>query len=446
MTGDTTGDDDVMTWTHVEWGPWPASAVLPRIPPSDTERGENDLPSTLTVVRGTGIVQRPVFDPALMKYSKAMRAGEPQFTSPSLAARWHEARHRALDDVISAIAGSRWAANLVLRGSVLLKAWYGDAAREPGDLDFVVAPETWHMGEPRTARMLDEVAAAAAAVALEHGAVRIDASNARSDEIWTYSRVPGIRLVLPWHAEGLPTGTIQLDFVFNERLPADAESTPIPARGTDDVHRVLAATPELSLAWKLLWLLSDKYPQGKDLYDAVLLAEATPLPLELLMRTLVAAGPEWAGRRFGPQMLEDLAFDEDELNKDYPELPDTVEGLRQRLTAALAPTFAESAAIPPADGYTWRARHLALRIARARELLRDEGLEAVLTFLDDERTDMAEGIVVLRETIGADRCGLADAAATLTDLRLRPYHSASSYRPNIARFAEEAVIALGESV
>ena len=37
---------------------------------------------------------------------------------------------------------------------------------------------------------------------------------------------------------------------------------------------LLAATPETSLAWKLLWLAGDMHPQGKDLYDAVLLAES----------------------------------------------------------------------------------------------------------------------------------------------------------------------------
>jgi hypothetical protein len=30
----------------------------------------------------------------------------------------------------------RGGAGPVLRGSILLKAWFGDAAREPGDLDF----------------------------------------------------------------------------------------------------------------------------------------------------------------------------------------------------------------------------------------------------------------------------------------------------------------------
>ena len=49
---------------------------------------------------------------------------------------------------------------------------------------------------------------------------------------------------------------------------------------------VLAASNEESLAWKLLWLFSDFYPQGKDRYDAVLLAERTALRSSLLKTVL----------------------------------------------------------------------------------------------------------------------------------------------------------------
>ncbi|MFG2526860.1 hypothetical protein [Streptomyces sp. NPDC048516] len=45
---------------------------------------------------------------------------------------------------------------------------------------------------------------------------------------------------------------------------------------------VRAAARALSLAWKVLWLVSDLHPEGKDLYDALLLAESTELPSALL--------------------------------------------------------------------------------------------------------------------------------------------------------------------
>jgi len=42
---------------------------------------------------------------------------------------------------------SPWQNHLVLRGSLLLKAWLGAAAREPGDMDWVVTPPTLRMAD-----------------------------------------------------------------------------------------------------------------------------------------------------------------------------------------------------------------------------------------------------------------------------------------------------------
>src|SRR6185503_14258157 len=92
-----------------------------------------------------------------------------------------------------------------------------------------------------------------------------------SDDIWTYDRVPGRRLLLPWKADDL-SGWVQLDFVFHEHLPVAPEPAAVPAAGRPSAL-LLAATPELSLAWKIMWLVTDAHPQGKDLYDAVLPAE-----------------------------------------------------------------------------------------------------------------------------------------------------------------------------
>ncbi|GAB7036338.1 hypothetical protein [Catenuloplanes niger] len=44
---------------------------------------------------------------------------------------------------LHAIAGSEWATQVVLRGSVALRAQLGDAAREPGDVDLVVIRRPW---------------------------------------------------------------------------------------------------------------------------------------------------------------------------------------------------------------------------------------------------------------------------------------------------------------
>ncbi|MDI2131568.1 nucleotidyl transferase AbiEii/AbiGii toxin family protein [Yinghuangia seranimata] len=369
----------------------------------------------------------------------------PRTTPPApseRAARWHHARRTARDNVLTAVARSRWAADLVLHGDALLKAWFGEAAREPGGLDFVVRPETWLPSEPRTTRMLDEVARSSAAVAAEHGVVRIDEANVRCEETRVRGRKPGRRLTLRWHAEGLPPGAVHVDFAFTERLPVQPEFALLPGTGTDGATRIAAATPELSLAWKLRRLLSDGWSPAKDLYDAVLLAEAVPLPVGLLMRTLVAAEPHWAGRRFVPEMVDGISVDAAELRRKFP---DTAAVLHERLKAALAPTLAESAAVPPTDGYRWRAVHLAPCIEQAREVLRGEGMDAVLALLEGASMGMPESIVTLREAVGADRCGTADAAATLIEFHQRQAPDRYSWS-NPADHVEKALFTLRETV
>ncbi|MCF2531007.1 nucleotidyl transferase AbiEii/AbiGii toxin family protein [Yinghuangia soli] len=366
-----------------------------------------------------------------------------------LLARRRQLRRQALDDMLAAVADSRWADHLVLRGSILLKGWYGDAAREPADLDFVVTPHTWLPAEPRSTRMLDDIAAAAAAVAAARGVVRIDGDAARREEVWSYDRAPGMRLMLPWdawHAEEPFAGAIRLDFVFKEPLPEEPRPTAVSARGAGDTCRLLAATPEQSLAWKLLWMMTDQRPDGKDLYDAMLLAEATPLPLDLLMRTLVATDPQWAGRRFEPKALFRARPDVRGFRESNPEITDSTESLGRRLAAALAPTFAESAVVPPGDGYTRRVRYLGSWIARARELLRDEGVEAVLVYLSEESVEPAEAVVILREAVGADRCTVADATATLIEFLARVTYREFPAFSHLAALAENALTTLRQTV
>src|SRR5262249_5001085 len=152
-----------------------------------------------------------------------------------------------------------------LRGSTLLPAWLGDACREPGDLDFVVTPHMWTVRSPASVGML---AGLVAAVRDDPGpGLRADAMAA--EDIWTLERASGRRLVLQFQLTGVPPGFGQVDIVFSEKLPVP----PVPVRIPPSMVEVPAATPELSLAWKLLWLETDTWPQGKDLYDATLLAE-----------------------------------------------------------------------------------------------------------------------------------------------------------------------------
>ncbi|MFJ6937821.1 nucleotidyl transferase AbiEii/AbiGii toxin family protein [Streptomyces sp. NPDC101132] len=319
----------------------PDSRTEPR---SDYLHRKNDLPHTLTAGIGDAAARHRVFDPALKHFDEAYRPGDGVVEDPALRARWQQARRSALDLVLAAVAGSPWADSLVLRGSMLMSAWFGPAARAPKDIDFVVVPDTWRIEEPRTRALLDGIAEAAERLAEERGTgLSVSAAGAVSEYIWTYERVPGHRLVLPWTAPGLPGGQVQLDFVFQESLP----TPPRPAEVAG--VRVLAADRELSLAWKLMWLSCDMYPQAKDLYDAVLLAEAEECAMPLgLLETVLRGADEWPGHPNEPLnlgMFENVLRQVDWTGfEDHrPDAESSRDALGARLPAALRPLFEAAA-------------------------------------------------------------------------------------------------------
>ncbi|TQM78522.1 nucleotidyltransferase AbiEii toxin of type IV toxin-antitoxin system [Saccharothrix saharensis] len=294
---------------------------------SGTSRGLS-TPATFRPLAADGrdIRQRPVFDPALKHFGHAFRAGEPVFGDPADGTRWSAARRAAMTHVLAVLAASPWAGHLVLRGSVALRAWLGEVAREPGDLDFVVVPRTFAPDGPEARAML---AGLVAAIGADPGP-GLRADQVVAEHIWTYERVPGRRLVFPFDVAGLPQGAVQVDLVFNEDLPDAPVTVEVPPRGT----RVLAASPALSLAWKLQWLVTDLYPQGKDLYDAVLLAERTSVPLELV-RDLIrpelgaeADGFTWAS-------VLDLDVDWDNFRAEHPGVGGDARPWLRRLADAL---------------------------------------------------------------------------------------------------------------
>ncbi|MFI0729263.1 nucleotidyl transferase AbiEii/AbiGii toxin family protein [Streptomyces sp. NPDC021225] len=411
------------SWTAFGWGPWPEDGTVPQEELTEATAEQMRLPKSLRPVLGEGVLQRPVFDPSMAHHARAMRPGEPQFENAEAGRRWYAARRRATDLVLAAVADSPWAEHLVLRGSVLLKAWYGEAAREPGDLDFVVVPDSWQLEDERTDRMLDGIARAADLRARRAaGPVRIDSRGAVSDEIWTYDRVPGRRLVIPWTPgeDGVPPGTVQLDFVFNEPLPAPSALTSIPyCTGAEPPIRLHAATPELSLAWKILWLITDMHPEGKDLYDAVLLAESTALDFALLRH--VFQGVEGGYYERNPVLLEWIGSVEAnwfELQKDYPHIKGRQGEYRARLLKALAPTFA---ALHDDSGesaeYLERAAWLAQWTRDCRKLLADSGMDALQECLVDRYIHAKNAIVITRELLGRADCEIVDAAEAVYAFR-----------------------------
>ncbi|MEU8828765.1 nucleotidyl transferase AbiEii/AbiGii toxin family protein [Streptomyces sp. NPDC048636] len=332
------------TWEAI-WGS--NTPEIPHTPLDDTVRRRHELPRTL-LPTPEGLRSTAVFDPALKEFGRAFRAGEPRFADEASARDWHRARRTVLDTVLAAVADGPWADHLMLRGSVLMATWFGDAARDPGDLDFVVVPQGWQLADPRTAGLFDGIARDAEAAARGGGAVRIDAGGRVTEDIWSYERVPGRRMLLPWTAPGTAGGTVQLDLVFNEPLPAPPVPTRLRPLGDGPGCRLPAASPELSLAWKLLWLVSDFHPQGKDLYDAVLLAERTPPSYALVRDTFVRTGVDGL-RPAGSWWTDTLRVAEgwEHFTAEYPWVEDDPDGYAARLASALAPLLAE--AEPPGE-------------------------------------------------------------------------------------------------
>ena len=291
--------------------------------------------------RGPGrkiVTGRPTnFDPALKHFGRGLVAADPRLASAEQLAAWHARQRDVMAHVLRAIAQSEWAPHLVLRGSALMRTWFGDAARPPKDLDFVVVPESLDIDDPQASRLLEGIVDEV--LARPCPGVELLRREVASDDIWTYDRVPGTRLVFRWTADELPWGATQLDFVFGETLPVPAESVDVQL-DQGPPARLAAASKALSLAWKLLWLVSDTYPRGKDLYDAMLLAEAVKLPRELLDEVFTIANEvpprslKWypwgrtENRPDGCSELEWVGFEERDER--------TVEEWKTRLSQALA--------------------------------------------------------------------------------------------------------------
>lgn len=274
---------------------------------------------------GWGIEQRAAFDPALKQHANAYTAGEPHFTDPRLGQRWRDARRNAMRHLLTVLAATRWANHLVLRGSATMEAWVGRAAREPGDLDFVITPPTVTSDSADAHELFSGITAA---LATTPGA-GLQPDQATQSAIWTYERADGRRIVIPFSTPGLPDGSVQVDIVFGENLPMAPE--PLTVLGVP----VTAVTAGLSLAWKLQWLATDMYPQGKDLYDAVLLAEHTTVDLALVRDLIRPELGDEADRFTAVTVLGWTDIDWRNLTDAYPTIDGTVTDWLRRLALAL---------------------------------------------------------------------------------------------------------------
>lgn len=275
------------------------------------------------------------FDPALLQYRSAFRPGDPNFQDQETGRRWAVLRRQVTDHVLRRIAESTFGDHLISRGSRLIKAWFGDIAREPGDLDWVsdFGP-TSHDPNPLFERLIEAVFAG-----LPPEGIALDREGVATDEIWTYDRTPGRRLVFPWRTSGLPGGVVQVDVTFGERLavPDTRVALPIADGGCVSVR---AAGPAQSLAWKLLWLWTDAHAQGKDLYDAALLAGQCSLSRETLEETFRLGGEDrFNGKMSVRDFLSRLSVEWDHFAAEYPWVEGGEADWKSRLEQAIGPFF-----------------------------------------------------------------------------------------------------------
>lgn len=246
-----------------------------------------------------------VFDPALLHYPHAFVNGP---ASADLELRAHVSR--ALERVVAGIAAAPCRDNVVVRGSVALEHWFGAAARAARDLDLVVLPPTWSPDCPEAKQLL--LALRGIALRALHGHCPVIEAEISLDTIWAYERAEGRRIVLPWLWRDAQRCNIQIDVVFREPLcdPPGLESF-------GEASAWFASKAE-SLAWKLLWLETDMHAQGKDLYDACVLAQHVALSRHLLERVFQAKTDRPAPPGF--YLKREWQVDWANFAREYPQL------------------------------------------------------------------------------------------------------------------------------
>jgi len=151
--------------------------------PQKTLRAQG-FPHTYPELTVEQAADRPqIFEPALLQFPKAFRTGDPPLRNPDDIASWLNHQRRVMGHLLEIIDCAPWKDHLVLRGSLLLKTWLGESAREPRDIDWVVVPPTLTRDDPQARTMLDDLVARVCAEPRIEGA-QILAEKTLEDEIW----------------------------------------------------------------------------------------------------------------------------------------------------------------------------------------------------------------------------------------------------------------------
>lgn len=296
-----------------------------------------------------------VFDPALRHFQHAFRNGEPPLSGDVLASTL-ATREELLLETVRNVSRSDVGKHLVLRGGMTMRLWFGASSRPIKDIDWMVRPDSWAADSDEGRALLDRLIDIVCRTETPSGHT-VARSLLRVESIWTYERAEGRRIAVPF---GSPTtgellGVVQHDLVFREPLADPPVSVPLPQCPTtyrSAPEWVWTASPAESLAWKLLWLISDIWPQGKDLYDAVTIAEALPDSARQRALSILAAilssqglakyefprGADWLESICSlSEASENLTWEWQHFAAEYPALADAgLESLRTRLAAALS--------------------------------------------------------------------------------------------------------------
>jgi hypothetical protein len=191
-------------------------------------------------------------------------------------------RHYVLEGVLRRVAQLPNAADFVLRGSMLTRAWVAPRRRAAQDLDFV---GTFAHDVGETARRFLPAMAAGG-----DDAVCIDAASLRASGIWLKTAFPGVRLSVR-AGFGTADRLLQIDVGFNDPLVPPPYRWDYPTLLPGSPLQPWCVRPETAAAWKLHGL-AEMGPHGwrpKDLADLDLILQAMPLVHADLVAALRAA-------------------------------------------------------------------------------------------------------------------------------------------------------------
>jgi len=314
-----------------------------------------DYPNTLRAQEAVAGNGRPrLFDPALKHFPRAYQLGDYVAGTSQERGELERVRAQVRGHLLRLIATSRWRDHLILRGSVLMQWWFGEWARDPKDIDWVFQPQSVKPEDALAQECLNELIELVRRFPRTKNA-EIITSHIVQDEIWTYERAEGRRLLFPFQTADGTTREVQMDIVWDEPLHEPAARHLLRPENEGDAAQpyLLAASPALSLAWKLLWVAGDMHPQAKDFYDSVLLAEKlysenTPLSFDLLRRVF-DQDEWWRGQPLTfDAIITPYPYDWDEFRLAYPWIGVEEEAWRERLRAALTLTFEQNESTGPA--------------------------------------------------------------------------------------------------